>query len=328
MRTQQRGVALVIVLLIVAIVVILATEMTGRLQLNVKRAQNIKDNNQAQWYANSAEAFARKSIKDLMQTESAKIHLAQPWSDEFAFPLENGGIKAKLVDMYSCFNLNALKKTSTEAQSQQRVTPVMEAFHRMLLAVELEQPIESFTADTVRDSLADWLDDDELQRSFGAEDSEYSSRPFPYLAANGLMASQSEFRVIHGVSAQWVNALWPLICVIPGSEELKINVNTLTPELAPVLAGVLGVTLQQANDLINTRPQDGWDDIASFMAEPIVQAAQVTEVQQEWLTVTTQYFILHSKTRYNNASYALSSLFYVPSPASVTVIRREIGGVE
>jgi len=327
-KTKQQGVALVIVLLIVAIVVILATEMSGRLQLNVQRAQNIKDNNQAQWYALSAEEFARKSIQELMQTQSAKIHLEQPWNQTFTFPLDGGGIQAELVDMQSCFNLNALRKATPAELNQQKITPVMEAFHRLLLAVELEQPIDSFTADTVRDALADWLDSDERPRSFGAEDSEYSSREFPYLAANNLMVSQSEFRVIHGVSASWVNALWPFICVIPDSEELKINVNTLTPELAPVLAGVLGITRQQASDLIGTRPREGWADVASFMAEPIVQAAQVTETQQEWLDVTTQYFILHTKTRYNKASYALSSLFYVPNPASVTVIRREIGGVE
>ena len=44
---QQRGVALIIVLLIVALVSVLATQMGSRLQLQVKRASNIKDNNQA-----------------------------------------------------------------------------------------------------------------------------------------------------------------------------------------------------------------------------------------------------------------------------------------
>ena len=48
---KQRGVALIIVFMIVALVVIIATDMGSRLQIQVKRASNIKDNNQAYWYA-------------------------------------------------------------------------------------------------------------------------------------------------------------------------------------------------------------------------------------------------------------------------------------
>ena len=47
LRPKQQGVALIIVLLIVAIVSVLATEMGSRLQLQIKRASNIKENNQA-----------------------------------------------------------------------------------------------------------------------------------------------------------------------------------------------------------------------------------------------------------------------------------------
>ena len=66
-QRKQQGVALIIVLLIVAIVSVLATEMGSRLQLQIKRASNIKENNQAYWYAMGAEQYAQKSIKLLME---------------------------------------------------------------------------------------------------------------------------------------------------------------------------------------------------------------------------------------------------------------------
>jgi general secretion pathway protein K len=88
---KQRGVALIIVLLIVAIVSVVATEMGSRLQLQVKRASNIKENNQAYWYAMGAEQYARKSINLLMKTDGDKIYLEQPWSQEFVYPIEGGG---------------------------------------------------------------------------------------------------------------------------------------------------------------------------------------------------------------------------------------------
>ena len=46
---KQRGAALLIVLMVVALVAILATEMGARLQLQVQRASNIKSSNQAYW---------------------------------------------------------------------------------------------------------------------------------------------------------------------------------------------------------------------------------------------------------------------------------------
>lgn len=325
---SQRGVALLIVLLIVALVTILATEMGTRLQLNIQRIQNIKDNNQAQWYAFSAEAFARKSIKEIFQQSGSNVHIGQQWAQEFTFPLDGGGIQAELVDMQSCFNLNALALPVQNQNQQSDVTPEMEAFHRMLVNMQLEEPIESYTADTVRDSLADWLDVDDNPRSYGAEDSEYESRVFPYLAANNLMVSQSELRVINGVETRWLNELWPLVCVIPGNSNLRINVNTLTEEHGPLLAGLTGLTIDQALQLIGRRPGDGWDSAQDFLEENVLQNAQLNQQQQAWFDVTTEYFILHTKTRYNNASFALSSLFQISGGSSVSVIRREFGGIE
>ena len=56
-----------------------------------------------------AEQYARKSIQKLMEEDGEVIHLEQPWNQEFVYPIEGGGIQAQLVDMQSCFNLNALK---------------------------------------------------------------------------------------------------------------------------------------------------------------------------------------------------------------------------
>ena len=222
--SRQQGVALMIVLMIVALVSVLATEMGTRLQLQVQRTMNIKDSNQAYWYALGAEAFARKSLQTLMEETGDKISLDQPWAQEFMYPLDNGGLQANLTDLQACFNLNAILQGSASANvnSGDGATEAMDAFHTMLLALEIDD-LNSFTADTVRDSLADWVDEDDNMRPYGAEDSEYESREFPYLAANGLLASTSELRIINGVSAVWLNEILPLVCVIPDNDTLEIG---------------------------------------------------------------------------------------------------------
>ncbi|MBU2978322.1 type II secretion system minor pseudopilin GspK [Alteromonas sp. C1M14] len=324
--SQQRGVALLIVLMIVALVVIVAADMGSRLQIQVQRTINIKDNNQAYWYALGAEAFARTSIATLLDESDDKVVLSEEWAQEFMYPVDNGTIKAQLEDAQSCFNLNALSPSDNDRSSQTQASEEMEAFAAMLEATG--DDIDSYTAETVRDGLADWLDSDTSMRTYGAEDSEYESLEHPYLAANSLMTNQSELRLINGVSPTWLNDILPLICVIPDETTLAINVNTLTEERAPILAGLTGLSLSQASNLISSRSEDGWSTIDDFLNEPTMAALDLSDTQRDWFTVTTKYFILHIKTSYNNATFSLTSLFSAEGGESVQVVRREFGGVK
>lgn len=326
MKRHQQGAALLIVLMVVALVSILATEMGARLQLQVQRAINIKSNNQAYWYARSAEEYARKSIALLMEESGDKIHLNQPWAEKFEYPMDGGGISVSLEDMQSCFNLNALPNANQTNTNSQEPTLVMTAFARLVQASD--ENIPSYTVDTVRDSLADWLDADDQMRVYGAEDSEYASRAYPYLATNGKMVSQSELRLINGVEPAWLEALLPLVCVIPDNDQMVLNVNTLNEERAPVLAALTGLTISQANSIIGARPMDGWDDVNDFLAEPDIAALNLQPEQNEWFSVTTEYFILHTKSRYNEASFAMSTVFNAGSSGKISVLRREFGVIK
>lgn len=323
--SKQRGVALIIVLLIVAIVSVLATEMGGRLQLQVKRASTIKSSNQAYWYAVGAEQYASKAIKTLMAASNGVIHLNQPWAEEFVFPIEGGGIEAQLVDMQACFNLNGLKDMSSTGGvgRSAELTLRLSAFKSLLDNSGLNIP--SFNIDTVTDSLADWFDADDSMSTFGAEDSEYESRQFPYLAANNFMADKSELRLINGVELSWLLPVMEWLCVLPATEQFILNVNTVSEENAAVLAAMAGITVSDAADIISSRPTDGFNDINGFLSMPQIQAKNLSDPQKEWFDIKTNYFLLKSKTHYNNASFSLQTLFKVDQQ-DVTVISRQFGG--
>ena len=47
---RQRGMALLVVLLILSVMVIIASNMSGRLQLELRRTANITTGKQAWWY--------------------------------------------------------------------------------------------------------------------------------------------------------------------------------------------------------------------------------------------------------------------------------------
>lgn len=359
---KQYGVALVVVLLIVALVSILATQMIARLQLNVVRAQNIKDNNQAYWYALGAEEFARKSLTALVSLSPDNINLSQPWAQTFEYPVEGGGIKAELFDMQSCFNLNAINSTvddtrqgdennsnaegENEGESEseegrlevQEVEqpsnpnrrrqngriPSQQAFHNLLdIVVD-----DSFVVDSVTDSLVDWIDEDDNPSTFGAEDVDYESLAIPYLAANSTMSSKSELRLVNGlagaVEGQWLDDLLPLVCVLPETL-LKLNVNTVSDQQAAVLAALLGDTIDNAQSIISNRPPEGFQQIEDFRSLPAVTALNLPPEIIEWFAIDTKYFKLTTTTTYNDAQFRLTTLFDV-SDGAVSVVRREFGG--
>jgi general secretion pathway protein K len=319
-KRKQQGVALIIVLLIVAIVSVLATEMGGRLQLQIKRASNIKENNQAYWNAMGAEQYARKSIKQLIDENGKVIHLEQPWNQEFVYPIEGGGIQAQLVDMQSCFNLNALRETGAGSLIPERIA----AFKRLLGFVE--PAIPSYNIDTLSGSLVDWLDEDDNLSNLGAEDSEYESLQFPYVAANNYMVHKSELRLINGVEVPWLRELLKLVCVLPNDDLFSINVNTVSEENAAVVAAAARLSLSDAKSLLASRGSDGYPTIAAFLSEPSVQAQNLNADEKKWFEVTTAHFILHTKTKYNDATFAMQTLFKVDSSKNVIVIRREFSG--
>lgn len=351
---KQQGVALIVVLMLVALVVIVATEMGSRLQLQVTRATNIKDNNQAYWYAMGAEQFAQKSIIEIFEKNKDVVSLEGGWSEEFTFPLEGGGIQAQLFDMQTCFNLNGIDATNSQNNNPQNNDRNSQnssdnnsndrnsgnsnnnqqnnpngmgdeaiAFERLLTNVVPE--LDNYSAEVVRDSLVDWLDEDDNLSQNGAEDADYAALVNPYLAANAPMVSKSEIRLVNGVQPQWINALLPYICVIPNVSQLKINVNTITEEQAQVLAALTDAPLSDMQSLISNRPPDGFQDRTEFLQDQIFSNITLSQQQQDWFDVTTEYFLLRTKTRYNNASFAMSSL-YKYEDGKVSVIRREFGG--
>lgn len=348
---KQRGVALIIVLMIVALVSVLATEMGARLQLQMARASAIKDSNQAYWYAIGAEEFARKSITKLIEKDKDVLTLEDGWSDEFTFPLEGGGIQAHLTDMQTCFNLNALRvdkksklpipqgspppKGEKPSDGNEDTPPKPnpepnkkpdEAVAFQLLLENAIPELDNYTRDVVTDSLQDWIDEDDKISRDGAEDADYSSLINPYLAANNLMASKSEIRLVNGVDPNWIMQLLPHICVIPNLDRVKININTLTEEQAPLLAALTGLNINDAQSLISSRPLAGFKNQADFINDPVFSTEPLSATKKDWFTLNTDYFLLRTKTRYNNASFAMTSLLKVGDDDKITVIRREFGG--
>ena len=70
-----------------------------------------------------------------------------------------------------------------------------------------------------------------------------------------FVASTSELRLVKGFNPLVMEKVLPFVCVIPDSELLAINVNTLPNESAIILSSLIdGLSLSGAESVLSSRP--------------------------------------------------------------------------
>ncbi|MFY8329068.1 type II secretion system minor pseudopilin GspK [Pseudoalteromonas sp. ZZD1] len=324
---SSRGAALVIVLFIVALASILAVEMSANLMVQVQRSTNIQGHQQAKWYAYAAEELAIKALLQSKKDDPDKTTLQQIWAQQgdIPYPVDNGTLQGNITDLQACLNLNALRaKAPTDGKT--KTNPA----HKALLA--LLENIEDLPSDeseeTMADSVYDWLDQDNITYRSGAEEDEYSSRDFPYLTANNYFASTSELRLIRGFNPLVMEKILPFVCVIPGSELLAINVNTLDPEHALLLSALIdGLEESGAQSVLSARPEEGFGDIEEFFEQINQQGAQNVKSVEDLFTINSEYFKLQAQAEFVELRFSMTTLLQAKN-GEVTILARKFGGVQ
>ncbi len=321
---QQAGVALIVVLLIVAMMAAIAATMSERLFSQFHRAQNQISYQQAYWYAIGAEALAKVAIEQ-SYTDSDTINLSQPWAiNEQTYPLDHGELTGKIRDMQACFNLNSL---ASSKQANEKTLYQTQVLQRLLESLD----VESYQAETIAQSVQDFVDsNDTVDTISGVEDSAYEAMSPAYLAANSYLADNSELRAVNQVSGDIMQKIAPYVCALP-TAALQINVNTLDVGQAKLLAALLGSKISEssAESILQGRPYDGWGQIDDFLSTPALSVLSDDELDElkDHVTVDSAYFELDAQVKVNESRIRIRSLLFSESRETATVIRRRFGGV-
>ena len=180
---RQRGVALIMAILIVALATILAISVATDGYMDQRRASTALAVDQAYEAAIGAEAYAALALEaDQQNQSSAQVDsLDEPWAQPISFPFEDfGELHGQLEDLQGRFNLNNLVNLNGS------INPEMLAQFTSLLE---RRQIDTRWAGII----ADWIDADN-NPSFpdGAEDTVYTLRTPPYLTANRPIMNTSE----------------------------------------------------------------------------------------------------------------------------------------
>ena len=320
---KQAGIALITVLMILAIMVTIASTMTGRMTSSLLRTEGINYSEKIYWYGQATIEFSRMILESDFE-DSEVISLDQTWATpDLVFPVDEGTITGNIVDYRSCFNINALSVEEEDDSEPLALTQ----FKLLLEGLE----VEDFSIDVIAESTRDWLDNnDTVDESEGAEDRYYEAQNVPHLAANNLMVDISELRSVQGVTGDIYAHIKKHLCALPTSEQL-INVNTVKQDKAEVLYALfpeeLGLSIEDFQDLLDDRPASGWSSVEEFLENDLLTDKIIPEDVQSQLSVTSDYFELYGSAEFDDRTIVLKSLFKVEDEEATTV-RFQFAGIE
>ena len=314
---RQRGVALITVLLVVAIVTVVSAAMVARQQLSIRASSNQLQGRQAWHYALGGEALAQAILARDLRTgatgepgaggEAAAVdHLLEPWAQPLpAFEIDQGEILVRIEDLAGRFNLNDLLR------DQQPNTAAVEQFRRLLLRLQISAPYA--------ERLVDWLDPDQQPSGeFGAEDNAYLALDPPYRNAGRRLHDLSELRLLLDMREEDFQRLAPYVAALPPN--VPLNVNTASAMVLSSLSDNL--SLGAAESLVELRRVAPFRNSAAFLAQPAMAG---TTLQGTALAVGSQFFQATSEVRLGDRRLALVSLLQREQDGSVRVLARNLG---
>ncbi|WP_326429310.1 type II secretion system minor pseudopilin GspK [Stutzerimonas frequens] len=308
--SRQRGVALITVLLVVAIVTVVSAAMVARQQLSIRATSNQLQARQAWHYALGGEALAQAILaRDLKGGEpgaAAIDHLLEPWAQPLpAFEIDQGEILVRIEDLAGRFNLNDLLR------DQQPNPAAVEQFRRLLLRLQISAPYA--------ERLLDWIDPDQQPSGeLGAEDNAYLGLDPPYRSAGRRLHDLSELRLLLDMREEDFQRLAPYVVALPPN--VPLNVNTASAMVLSSLSDNL--SLGAAESLVELRRAVPFRNSAAFLAQPALAG---TTLQGTALAVGSQFFQATSEVRLGDRRLALVSLLQREQDGSVRVLARNLG---
>lgn len=310
-RARQRGVALLIALLVVALATVLIAGLVDRGELSAARTRNLLRAEQADAYARGLEAFAAKVlVRDAEQNsyDAAGDLWSMPMPPT---PVPGGTISAAMRDMNGCFNLNNLRPGSVDVPQSVWV----ERFRHLLTALQIDP--------SLTEVVVDWLDDDGEPgggtQGSGAEDSAYAALEPPYRAANRAFAHVTELKLVQGITPTVYAKLAPHVCALPAGS--KLNINTATPAVLRSLDE--RITDEVAKRLWN-EGQARWMSVRQLFDELVKQNIFLDPLADgRGLDIKSRYFLARGTLVLDGLTFYPTSL--IDRDAGMRVLQRSRG---
>ena len=244
-RSDERGIALLLTLLVLTILVALILEFDAEARREYRDAAAFRDNFKATVLARASVQAARSILQQDFLKDKKTGQSFDALTDLWALPIRDyaigdGLLTAQIEDERGKLNLNDLAAVSEPIAKKAKVQRVKRLFELLQINPELV------------DAIVDWVDRDETPESGGAESSYYQTLRPSYRAANAPLETLLELRLIKGMTPEIIAKLSKLVTVYPQEGQGKVNLNTAHPFVLQALDP--GITQSVAADIALARP--------------------------------------------------------------------------
>lgn len=301
--SPERGVALIMVLGMVAIIAAWASTAAYEDMIALKRASNIQDEVRATMANESAYAFVKFVLMEDYKLDPNIDSLDDPWAlEQPPLPIDDGMIAATIEDANRFYNLNDLVNDNGEV-----IPDHFTQLQTLFFNLGIDQNLVA--------ALADWMDkNDTPYGAGGAEDSAYYS--MDYKIKNARLDNWSELKLIQGFDAETLAKLKTCTAVFPSkSGATKVNINTALPDT--LMALFPNMTSIDAETLVSEREQEAFSSIPAKSTYTWLDGAGHSR-----LSVTSDTFMLRVHASFGQANVREEFLLS-RSGSKVQLIRRE-----
>ena len=318
MFTNNKGIVLISVLLIVLMLSVISVSIGKYYFLSFKREGYVDFQNDAIQHIQNIEVLSLKELKKQFQQNTSYTSKNLPlFVEPIYVELEKGIVIAQIKDASNCFNINALFEFNGNSfLPNQKAIMGFQNYLKLL-------DYDNNAIDSLVDQLIDWVDSDDEPRANGLEDYFYigpmnDSKQF---TSKRLFYHLSEMKNLPAIS--YFN--WLIIeehfCVIPYTNKYSININFIEVKDVLFLTALIpGLTINDAEMITGSIPEEGFKSLVELndfypninfnnSIIPISVSSKLFFIETE---VTYDDFSATSKTliHYNKNKASIISRFY------------------
>ena len=304
----QRGIALLVAILLVALGTILAAATAYENAMTFRRGAATYAFDQALLVQQGAEALAAYGLRLAQKADPQHTYAAEGWAQPVG-PLEvvpGVMLSAQLEDLQGRFNLNSLVRQDGTPDPVE-----VGAFQQLLAMLGLEPKWAGY--------MVDWIDRDIVPSiPDGAEDSVYMGQTPPYRTPNRYITSASELLALPGFGRDRYVALAPYVIALPYG--VKLNICTAKPLVLDAFLGH-GDFSSDVDGLAKNRASAGgcFPKLSDYQAA--ADSATWSRISTK-LQMTSSYFRLTSLVTIGSTEFNLYSLLLQDPTGQVRPVLR------
>jgi len=307
-QQNERGVALVMVLGLVALVAVWAVQSADEDWISLRRAENMQLASKTWLAVESGQALA---LRTLAADDAAVDSLDEDWALDWpSFPVDDGEIAGHIEDANRYINLNDLVSHVDGKVQPDAVAVVKRLFIRLELDTQLV------------DALVDWMDKDKTPYgSGGAEESAYASKP--YTIKNAPLDSLNELLLVQGFDRKILKKLAKVVMVRASKGVSGVNINTAPAEVLLSLAD--NIPQGDVEAMIQKRDSAAYKNVPELTSGGLNTWA--AKIKPFWLVTQSDAFVVRVEARFERARWAERILVARQGEKFQVLSRRKVAGL-